>query len=257
MVKIQDIRQKVAPSKTRRNLNQIKKIARHHSATTSGDYFAFWNNRWKGLGWTKGGYHEIILRDGTVQLCYDPYFPTNGVGNHNTNTYHICVVGNGSFTEAQEKAFEERCLLALKNFGLSVDDVLGHNEFSGTKTACPGINMNKVRNRLKELQVPKKAVSGVSNTDTIMWGKTELKKGQIGKITILKPINLWKDSPHTSFELEEVRVLNPREEYRVYGYREDHGGQYNVGGGMWVTKMDGYIKYETPSKAMLERVNSK
>ena len=257
MVKIQDIRQKVAPSKTKRKINQIKKVARHHSATMSGDYFAFWNNRWKGLGWTKGGYHEIILRDGTVQLCYDPYFPTNGIGNHNTETYHICVVGNGSFTEAQERTFEERCLLALQNFGLSVEDVLGHNEFSGTATSCPGINMNNVRNRLKELQTPDKAVGGVTNTEKIMWGKTELKKGQIGKITILKQINLWKDSAHTSNKLEEVRVLNPGEEYRVYGYREEHDGQYNVGGGMWVTKMDGYVKYETPSKAMLARLNNK
>lgn len=254
MANIQDIRQKVAPSKTKRNLNQIKKVARHHSATSSGDYFAFWNNRWKGLGWTKGGYHEIILRDGTVQLCYDPIYPTNGVGGHNTDIYNICLVGNGNFTEAQEKAFEERCLLALKNFGLSVDDVLGHNEFSGTKTACPGISMNKVRSRLKELQVPKKAVSGVSNTEKIMWGKTELKKGQIGKLTILKPINLWSEKDG---ELVEERILNPKEEYRVYGYREEHGGQYNVGGGMWVTKMPEYIKYETPSKAMLERINDK
>ncbi|MGE7977379.1 peptidoglycan recognition protein family protein [Psychrobacillus sp. NPDC093200] len=254
MVKIQDIRQQVAPSKTRRNLNQIKKVARHHSATTSGDYFAFWNNRWKGLGWTKGGYHEIILRDGTVQLCYDPYYPTNGIGNHNTETYHICVVGNGNFTEAQEKAFEERCLLALQNFGLSVEDVLGHNEFSGTATSCPGINMNNVRKRLKETKTPDKAVGGVSNTDKIMWGKTELKKGQIGKITILKPINLWTEKDG---KLVEVRVLNPEEEYRAYSYREEYDGQYNVGDNHWVTKMDGHIKYETPSKAMIEKLNDK
>lgn len=162
MAKIQDIRNKVAPSKTIRKIAQITKIARHHSATTSGDYFAFWKNRWKGLGWTKGGYAEIILPDGTVQLCYDPIYPTNGIGNHNTNTYHICVVGNGAFTAAQERAFEERCLLAIKNFGLSVDDVLGHNEFSGTATSCPGINMDSVRKRLKELNQPKKEVAGVS-----------------------------------------------------------------------------------------------
>lgn len=252
MVKIIDIRQKVAPSKTRRNLNQIKKIARHHSATTSGDYFSFWNNRWKGLGWTKGGYHEIILRDGSVQLCYDPCYPTNGIGNHNTETYHICVVGNGSFAEAQERTFEERCLLALESFGLSVEDVLGHNEFSGTATSCPGINMNNVRKRLKELQTPDKAVGGVTNTDKIMWGKTELKKGQIGKITIIKPINLWTEKDG---KLVEVRVLNPGEEYRVYNYREEYEGQYNVGDGHWITKMPEHIKYETPSKALLERLN--
>ena len=106
--------------------------------------------------WGKGGYHEIILPYGRVQLCYDPIYPTNGIGNHNTNTYHICVVGNGAFTAAQERAFEERCLLAMENFGLGVEDVLGHNEFKGASTACPGINMNVVRNRLKELKGPKK-----------------------------------------------------------------------------------------------------
>jgi len=54
-----------------------------------------------------------------------------------------------------------------------------------------------------------------------------------------------------------VRLLNSGEEYRVYRYREEYEGQYNVGGGMWITKMDGYIKYETPSKAMLANLNSK
>jgi hypothetical protein len=98
----------------------------------------------------------------------------------------------------------------------------------------------------------KKEGAGVINTDVIMWGKTELKKGQIGKLTIIKPINLWLDKEGNS---EFVRILNPREEYRVYGYREEHGGQYNVGGGMWVTKMDFYIKYETPSKTLLGKLN--
>ncbi|MEK3996661.1 N-acetylmuramoyl-L-alanine amidase [Psychrobacillus sp. FSL K6-2365] len=252
MVKILDIRNKLAPSKTTRKISQITKIARHHSATTSGDYFAFWNNRWKGLGWGKGGYHEIILTDGTVQLCYDPIYPTNGIGNHNTSTYHICVVGNGAFTAAQERAFEERCLLAIQNFGLSVNDVLGHNEFSGTATSCPGINMDSVRKRLKALQVPNQ-VGGVS-TDKIMWGKTELKTGQIGKITILQDINVWKDSPHESGKIIHTRTLTKGGEFRVYNYREDHGGQYYLGAGEWVTKMPTHILYETPSKAMLAKI---
>lgn len=247
MTNIKDIRHLTAQSQTKRKETDIKKIARHHSATPSGDYFAFWKNRWKGLGWTKGGYHEIILPDGTVQLCYDAIYPTNGIGNHNINTYHICVVGNGAFTAAQERAFEERCLLAIKRFGLSVEDVLGHNEFKGTATSCPGISMDSVRKRLKSLLAP--------STDEIMWGKTELKKGQIGKLTILKQINLWQDGPNG--KLQMVRVLKPNEEYRVYGYRDENKGQYDVGGGHWVTKIDGHIKYETPSKAMLDKLNSK
>ena len=94
----------------------------------------------------------------------------------------------------------------------------------------------------------------VTDTAKIMWGKTELKKGQIGKLTILKPINLWTEKEG---KLVEVRILNPGEEYRVYNYRKLHGCQYNVGDNHWVTKMDGYIKYETPSKAVLEQLNGK
>lgn len=86
-------------------------------------------------------------------------------------------------------------------------------------------------------------------TEKLMWGKTEFKKGQIGRVTILKPINLWTDNEEG--KLEMVRILKPDDQFRVYGYRDKYGGQYDVGGGHWVTKMDGYIKYETPSKALL------
>lgn len=83
----------------------------------------------------------------------------------------------------------------------------------------------------------------------LMWGKTEFKKGQIGRVTILKPINLWTENEEG--KLQMVRILQPDDQFRVYGYRDKHGGQYDVGGGHWVTKMDGFIKYETPSKTLL------
>ncbi|TCJ05034.1 N-acetylmuramoyl-L-alanine amidase [Cytobacillus praedii] len=85
--------------------------------------------------------------------------------------------------------------------------------------------------------------------EKLMWGKTEFKKGQIGRVTILKPINLWTEDEEG--KLQMVRILQPDDQFRVYGFREKHGGQYDVGGGHWVTKMDGYIRYETPSKALL------
>ncbi|HAP7585184.1 TPA: N-acetylmuramoyl-L-alanine amidase [Enterococcus faecium] len=117
----------------------------------SGDVWAF-QNHWRGsLGWGTGGYHEIILRDGTVQLCYRDNDVTNGVGNHNTVTYHICLVGNGSFTEAQERAFDVRARDAMRRFGLTSANVLGHNEFSGHgSNQCPGVNMSNVRRRLAD-----------------------------------------------------------------------------------------------------------
>src|SRR5699024_10946526 len=165
MTKIIDIRNVTPKRSSRRNVSSINKIARHHSATTQGDFWSFWNNRWKGLGWITGGYHEIILRDGSVQLCYDADMVTNGVKNHNSTTYHICLVGNGSFTAAQEKTFDERAKKAISRFGLSVSDVLGHREFSGASTACPGTDMNKVRARLRGSSTaskPSKASKSIS-----------------------------------------------------------------------------------------------
>ncbi|PLR72340.1 N-acetylmuramoyl-L-alanine amidase [Bacillus sp. UMB0728] len=87
--------------------------------------------------------------------------------------------------------------------------------------------------------------------DKLMWGDVEYRKGQIGRVTILKPINLWRDGENG--KLEVVKILQPPSQYRVYGYRNDYGGQYDLGGGCWLTKMDGYIKYETPSKALLAK----
>ena len=151
MATIKDLRSITPRTNGTRSESAIKKIARHHSATTDGSWAAFWNH-WSGPGlrWGTGGYHEIILRDGTVELCYDPHEITNGVGGQNSYIYNICVVGNGSFTDAQEKAFDERCKIAMARFNLKASDVLGHNEFPKHATSCPGINMDAVRKRLSD-----------------------------------------------------------------------------------------------------------
>ncbi|STO12885.1 Uncharacterized protein conserved in bacteria with the myosin-like domain [[Flavobacterium] thermophilum] len=85
--------------------------------------------------------------------------------------------------------------------------------------------------------------------DPVYWDGAELKDGQIGRIKILKPINLWKRDAQG--KLQFVRVLKPGEVFRVYGYDEKYGGQYNVGSGYWITNMKGYVQYETPSKEKL------
>lgn len=79
------------------------------------------------------------------------------------------------------------------------------------------------------------------------WDGLELKKGQIGRLTITKAINLWQRLP--TGKLKELRVLQPGEVYRVYDFDEKYGGQYDLGANNWVTKIDGHIKYETPSAA--------
>lgn len=83
----------------------------------------------------------------------------------------------------------------------------------------------------------------------IMWGKTEVKPGQTGKLTIKEPITLWKE---TDGKLVALKTLNKGEEYRIYGYRADHGGQYNMGAGTYVNLDPAKAYYETPSKAKLQ-----
>lgn len=81
-----------------------------------------------------------------------------------------------------------------------------------------------------------------------MWGKTELKLGQIGKVTIVTETELVKLESDGSLSI--VRVLKIGEEFRVYSYKSNHGGLYGVGGGSFV-RADGHVKYETPSKSKL------
>ncbi|MEH7126199.1 GDSL-type esterase/lipase family protein [Bacillus sp. JJ1773] len=95
----------------------------------------------------------------------------------------------------------------------------------------------------EEVEVPAK------ETPLVYWDGVILKKGQIGRLSIKKPINLWK---RTDEGLQFVRVLNPGEKYRVYRYDNEFGGQYSVGDGHYVTKIEGYVSYKTPSKQKLE-----
>lgn len=92
-------------------------------------------------------------------------------------------------------------------------------------------------------------------TPVVYWDGAILKKGQIGRVTVNKAINLWKRT--ATNKLEFVRILKPGETYRVYNFDSKYGGQYGVGGGYFITNMKSHIKYETPSKAKLQQLQGK
>lgn len=89
----------------------------------------------------------------------------------------------------------------------------------------------------------------------VMWGKTELKLGQIGKVTIQANTPLVKMESNGT--LTTIRMLKKGDEYRVYSYKGQHNGLYGVGGGSFVQKNTAKVKYETPSKAKLALVTPK
>ncbi len=86
----------------------------------------------------------------------------------------------------------------------------------------------------------------------IYWDGLLMKKGQIGRVVVKQPINLWKRDAND--KLTFVRVLKVGEQYRVYRYDNKYFGQYGLGGGYYVTNMEDYIGYETPSKKKLAQL---
>lgn len=83
-----------------------------------------------------------------------------------------------------------------------------------------------------------------SKAAQVFWDGIELKKGQIGRITVSKPINLWKRTPDG---LQFERILKPGERYRVYSKDSEYGGQYGLGSDYYITNIPSRVIYETPS----------
>lgn len=94
--------------------------------------------------------------------------------------------------------------------------------------------------------------SAEASSNKVMWGKTELKSGQIGKVTILKDTPLFK--LNNDGTLTTVRTLKKGDEFRAYQYKVQHGVLYGVGSGSFIQKNSDSLKYETPSKSRLALV---
>lgn len=133
-----------------RNISRITHICRHHSGVNVDQSMQILEGYWKNAhGWNTGGYHVVIHFNGDVDWNYDYGVISNGVGNHNSYTFHISVLGNGKFTPAQEKSFNVICKEAQRELNVPVSKVWGHREFKGHEyNSCPGINMDVVRKAL-------------------------------------------------------------------------------------------------------------
>lgn len=257
-----------------RKISDIRGIIIHHSLTEGGSADAFANFHVKTNGWSQMAYTFVINRNGLVERCAEYTDVTPHVGDYNKHYIGICWVGDFRKQEPtpnQYEALPDLIKLIRKETGLSlpVTTLLGHQELPAYSwKQCPGIDMDSLRGNIqagvtlpvrnnfnndKKIAIisPKIVEKLGAMQNKVMWDDVELKRGQIGRITILEPINLWKRDAKD--KLTMARILQPGEVYRVYGYDEKHGGQYAVGSGYWITKMAGYIKYETPSKSLLAK----
>lgn len=137
----------------------IKAIFVHCSATPpsmniGADVIRDWHVN--GNKWSDIGYHEVIKRNGVVELGRD----LDGDGSsedetgahaygHNQGTYSICMIGgvsssnnpDANFTCAQYRALGERLRTLLDKHGLTKDDVYGHRDVDKGK-ACPSFDIH-------------------------------------------------------------------------------------------------------------------
>jgi hypothetical protein len=78
----------------------------------------------------------------------------------------------------------------------------------------------------------------------IWWDGIELKKGQIGRLTIMNDTPLFKlNGDNRTFS----RTLKKGEFYRIYAFKP---GMLSVGGGYYVVR-DSKVTYQTPSRTKL------
>lgn len=256
-----DVRSKVRRNGSfkQRNWSQITGISRHHSATTSGDAFAFANYHVGTLGWPSCGYHFVITRDGTIQWANSINRVSYHTGRHNTPLIGICVVGNGSFTQAQERSFFDLvvALRATEGINVSIANIKGHREYSGHSTnACPGINMNTVRNAVSSGRPV--GVSGGSSAPTSStgaprypgntsfaeyhkqwWDKrndAELKRIQ----TDLKTLGFYKDDIDGDFGQNTLNAVRNFQD--KYDLSSNGSTFYGVPGTQTVNKMNELLK---------------
>lgn len=143
-MKIIDRRHVSIGGHSQRKIQQIKYIAIHYSATATGHTKLFENYWRQNRGWMTGGYHEVVLLNGDVELNYDPTVISNGVKGYNTNTYHICYVGDGKPNNAQLKSLHKRVKRAKSAYRIQEQNIKGHREFSGANTLCPAVNVKSM-----------------------------------------------------------------------------------------------------------------
>jgi N-acetylmuramoyl-L-alanine amidase CwlA len=252
---------------TGKKLKAVKGVVIHWFASPNSkatNVIRYWQSQANGVS-----AHDVIDLDGTVYhaVPYDSMAYQVGCPRGYTKTTvqrlssypNDCVIGiecahtdmKGTMTKETYNSLVQLAAKLLKSHKLTVNDLWLHSEIVGKDYK----DCHRWFTTTKPSDWPKlkNDVSKVLNLDhPVMWDGSELKKGQIGRITILKKINLWKRDKYN--KLKFVRILQPGERYRVYGYDDLYKGQYNVGGGCWITQMDGYIKYETPSKKLLEKL---
>ena len=129
---------------------QIKRLVVHHSATETGSAGCF-RVLHRGINhWRDIGYHFVIgngtiTPDGSVEKGRRIPFRGAHARGANHDSLGICLVGNfdrGHPTRLQLDALGDLMDELIRRFAIESDSVTIHRLVKGSRTACPGGNLN-------------------------------------------------------------------------------------------------------------------
>ena len=129
-------------------MRQINKIVIHCSDSPQGrgddaDTIHRWH---KERGFDGIGYHVVVLEDCEVQRGRPDYWEGAHVKGHNHDSIGICMIGQGSYTNAQLDSAAAVTAAYLNEYPEA--KVVGHCELDSSKT-CPMTDMDDFRLRVQ------------------------------------------------------------------------------------------------------------
>lgn len=126
---------------------KINRIIIHCSATPEGkDYTVADIDRWhREKGYNGIGYHYVIYRDGSVHTGRDINVVGAHCQGHNSDSIGICYIGGmtannteakDTRTDSQKKALRTLVDTLCAQYGISRQNIYGHNEFAAKDCPC-------------------------------------------------------------------------------------------------------------------------
>lgn len=137
---------------SQRELADIKSVAIHHSMTTSGNAKSFANYHVNNNGWPGIGYTYVILKDGSIEWCWDMTIKSYHVGNSNKESLGVCLVGDlrKELPTNSQMASLTELIRKLQDILPNKVNVLGHCEYPQYSwKKCPAMDMDNLRQLLR------------------------------------------------------------------------------------------------------------
>lgn len=151
-----------------RQTSAIDTIVIHHSANTTdlqnittSNFENWWRTQASmGAPNARGGYHEVILQNGNVEINMQDERRSWGVASQNDRTWHICCVGqhvgnNSNITQAQLTSLAQRIAQKFRDFGWNanhINKIVRHKDLMAT--SCTDIDVVTLRNQVRNILNP-------------------------------------------------------------------------------------------------------